>query len=522
MTDKPFKIIIVGGGTAGWLSAAFLSQQLPMMSGRDIQITLVEASDIPTVGVGEATVPSLRETLAACGISEIDFLTSCGATFKHGIKFVNWRQPPKENSGESYFHPFGAPLKVGAVDPLRAWSKLPQDKRGNIADIFSVQSEMAEMGRAPKHIKDRPYDGALSYAYHLDAGKFAEYLKQRFRAQGVKHIIGKVAEVDYNPSTENISALTLDDGTKLTSDLYIDCTGFAARLINSDKQNPYIDKTDVLFVDKAVTTRLPTKGTASINGYTTCTAQSAGWIWDIVLQNRRGVGHVYSSKYISDAQAKTELASYIGQSEDALETRTLNMRIGYQQHQWRGNCVAIGLASGFLEPLESTSIHLIQEGITALIELFPDKACHTSDADEYNRRMDLNFDRVRDFLLLHYVATQRDDSPMWNYFRNMVLPESLQEKIDAWNSRGYILRYEQGVFLPPSWVAVMMGQNLLPRGYDRRTDTMDFNDMFRRLAAIKDQSAIAVQNTPDQAAYLSRIGAMSEAPPLTANNMSPI
>lgn len=435
MTDKPFKIIIVGGGTAGWLSAAFLSQQLPLTSSRDIQITLVEASDIPTVGVGEATVPSLKETLAACGISEIDFLTSCGATFKHGIKFVNWRQPPEKHMGESYFHPFGAPLKVGAVDPLRAWSKLPRDKRGNIADIFSVQSEMAEMGRAPKHLKDRPYDGALSYAYHLDAGKFAEYLKQRFRAQGVKHIIGKVAEVDYNPSTENISALTLDDGTKLTSDLYIDCTGFAARLINSDKQNPFIDKTDVLFVDKAVTTRLPTKGTASINGYTTCTAQSAGWIWDIVLQNRRGVGHVYSSKYISDAQAKTKLASYIGQSEDALETRTLNMRIGYQQHQWRGNCVAIGLASGFLEPLESTGIYLTEMANWALADMLPRFMSGHNPQAQYTDAMVHHYENIVDFLKLHYAISERRDTPFWRDNANPdTWPETLKANLKAWEN----------------------------------------------------------------------------------------
>ena len=435
MTDKPFKIIIVGGGTAGWLSAAFLSQQLPLTSGRDIQITLVEASDIATVGVGEATVPSLRDTLAACGISEIDFLTSCGATFKHGIKFVNWRQPPEENSGESYFHPFGAPLKVGAVDSLRAWSKLPRDKRGNIADIFSVQSEMAEMGRSPKHLKDRPYDGALSYAYHLDAGKFAQYLKQRFRAQGVRHIIGKVAEVDYNPSTEIISALILDDGTKLTSDLYIDCTGFAARLINSDKQNPFIDKTDVLFVDKAVTTRLPTKGIASINGYTTCTAQSAGWIWDIVLQNRRGVGYVYSSKHISDVQAKTELASYIGQSEDALETRTLNMRIGYQQHQWRGNCVAIGLASGFLEPLESTGIYLTEMANWALADMLPRFMSGHNPQAQYTDAMVHHYENIVDFLKLHYAISERRDTPFWRDNTNPdTWPETLKANLKAWEN----------------------------------------------------------------------------------------
>ena len=435
MSAKDFKIIITGGGTAGWLSAAFLSQQLPISSGRNIQITVIEASDIPTVGVGEATVPSLRETLAACGIPEIDFLRSCGATFKHGIKFVNWRETPQDKVGESYFHPFGAPLQVGSVSPLRAWSQLPPETRGNIADLFSVQSEMAETGRAPKHMKDRPYDGALSYAYHLDAGKFAEYLKQRFRAQGVNHIIGKVAKVDVQPDSDNISSLEMEDGTTHSADLYIDCTGFAARLINADKQNEFIDKTDVLFVDRAVTTRLPTKGISSINGYTTCTAQSAGWIWDIVLQNRRGVGHVYSSKHIDDTQAKSELASYLKCDEDELETRKLNMRIGYHQQQWRGNCVAIGLSSGFLEPLESTGIYLTEMANWALVDLLPRFMAGGNPQTQYSQAMSHHYENIVDFLKLHYAISGRRDSDFWRDNANTnSWPDSLKHYLESWKN----------------------------------------------------------------------------------------
>ena len=435
MSAKDFKIIIVGGGTAGWLSAAFLSQQLPISSGRNIQITLIEASDIPTVGVGEATVPSLRETLAACGISEVDFLKSCGATFKHGIKFVNWRKTPQDEVGESYFHPFGAPLQVGSVSPLRAWSKLSPEIRGNIADLFSIQSEMAETGRAPKHMKDRPYDGALSYAYHLDAGKFAEYLKQRFRAQGVNHIIGKVAKVDIQPDSDNIRSLEMEDGTTHSADLYIDCTGFAARLINADKQNEFIDKTDVLFVDRAVTTRLPTKGISSINGYTTCTAQSAGWIWDIVLQNRRGVGHVYSSKYIDDTQAKSELAAYLKCDEDELETRKLNMRIGYHQKQWRGNSVAIGLSSGFLEPLESTGIYLSEMANWALVDLLPRFMAGGNPQAQYSQAMSHHYENIVDFLKLHYAISGRRDSDFWRDNTDLnTWPNTLKHHLESWQN----------------------------------------------------------------------------------------
>lgn len=435
MTDKPFRITIVGGGTAGWLSAAFLSQQLPITSGRKIDITLVEASDIPTVGVGEATVPSLRETLAACGITEIDFLKSCGATFKHGIKFVNWRQSQADNMGEAYFHPFGAPLKVGTIDPIRAWSKLAADQRGEIADIFSVQSEMAEMGRAPKHLKDRPYDGALSYAYHLDAGKFAEYLKQRFRAQGIKHVIGKVAEVRYESGSENIASLVLEDSTSLTADLFIDCTGFAARLINSNKSNTFIDKTGILFVDRAVTTRMETNDINDINGYTTCTAQSAGWIWDIVLQNRRGVGHVYSSKHIDDLQAKKELATYLGIPHHELETRKLDMRIGYHENQWRGNCVAIGLASGFLEPLESTGIYLTEMANWALAEMLPRFMGGHAPQTQFTNVMTHHYENIVDFLKLHYAISERRDSAFWRDNANPdTWPETLKNNLSAWQN----------------------------------------------------------------------------------------
>jgi len=253
----------------------------------------------------------------------------------------------------------------------------------------------------------------LSYAYHLDAGKFAEYLKTRFRAQGVTHVIGKVSKVTKAPGTKNIQSLILENGATHTADFFIDCTGFAARLINADKENTFIDKTDVLFVDSAVTTRLPAQGVQSINGYTSCTAQSAGWIWDIVLQNRRGVGHVYSSKYIDDAEAKTELAAYLSIDEDALETRKLNMRIGYHESQWRGNCVAIGLSSGFLEPLESTGIYLTEMANWALVDLLPRFMTGGNPQTQYTGAMSHHYENIVDFLKLHYAISGRRDTEFW-------------------------------------------------------------------------------------------------------------
>jgi len=321
MSQKPFEIIIVGGGTAGWLTAAFLNRLLPQTLGKEIKITLIEAEDIPTVGVGEATIPSIRQTLEACGIEEHIFLKHCDATFKHGIEFINWRQEPESGVNDSYFHPFGDQIKVKGQDATWQWLRLSHSIRPAYAEAFSVQGEIAKSGFAPKGFRDAPYDGALSYAYHLDAGKLAAFLKDHCKSQGVNHIIRKV--VDVVRDHDVIEKIELENGETCQADLFIDCTGFAARLINSDKKNPFQSKSDTLFVDRAVTTRLPQKEISGINGYTQCTAQRAGWIWDIRLQTRRGVGHVYSSRHMSDEDAKAELAKHVGVQADELDTRQL-------------------------------------------------------------------------------------------------------------------------------------------------------------------------------------------------------
>lgn len=430
--NEPLRIVIVGGGTAGWLTAGFLSTQLPLTVNRPVRVTLVEASDIPTIGVGEATIPSLRTTLAACGLSETDFLKNCDATFKHGIQFVQWRRPPDESPGEAYFHPFGAPLEVAGLNPARQWSRLAVSERGDFGDLFSVQPEMAASGRAPKHVNDRPYDGALAYAYHLDAGKLAEFLKQTFKARGVEQRIAKVTEVAGN-SEGGLAHLTLDDGGRLEADLFIDCTGFAARLINRDGANAFLSKSDELFVDRAVATRVAHRGIEDILGYTRSTAQRSGWIWDIALQQRRGVGHVYSSRYISDEDARADLIAYLGCGPDEVETRTLDMRIGYHREQWRGNCVAIGLSSGFLEPLESTGIYLIEMANWALADMIPRFLSGARPQSRYNEIMTNHYENIADFLKLHYAITARRDTAFWRDNADpRSWPASLAAKLETW------------------------------------------------------------------------------------------
>jgi tryptophan 7-halogenase len=427
------QIAIIGGGTAGWLTAAFLQNQLSHTVGRPVEITLIEAEDIPTVGVGEATIPSIRQTLSACGLEEHVFLKACGATFKQGIEFVNWRSDPALVGPNSYFHPFGDQVMVAGRDPTWQWLQLPQEERGPYAEQFSVQSEVAKAGRSPKSFSDSPYDGALAYAYHLDAGKLAQLLKTTAKGRGVVHKVRKV--VDIVREGANIDAVLLDSGDRIEANLFIDCTGFAARLINADKLNGFKSLSDTLFVDRAVVTRVENESLADVIGYTKSTAQSAGWIWDIALQDRRGVGHVYSSRYIDDDGAKAELAAYLGKSADDLETRRLDMRIGYHDQQWRGNCIAIGLSSGFLEPLESTGIYLIEMANWALLEYIPRFLSGAEPQQSYTRILHQHYANIADFLKMHYCLSTRRDSAFWrDNCDPATIPQTLLDNLAIWES----------------------------------------------------------------------------------------
>ena len=432
-TGNCVSIVIVGGGTAGWLTAAFLQNQLPHTVNRPIEITVIEAEDIPTVGVGEATIPSIRQTLAACGIEEHIFLKNCGATFKHGIEFINWRDDPKECGTNSYFHPFGDQIMVAGRDATWQWMQLPPEQRAPYSEQFSVQAEIARSGQSPKNFRDKPYDGALAYAYHLDAGKLAQFLKTLSKGRGVIHKVQKVVEIGRDG--DDIGAIRLDNDEQIEADLFIDCTGFAARLINSDKQNGFNSLSDTLFVDRAVVTRIENDSLSDVIGYTKSTAQSAGWIWDIALQDRRGVGHVYSSRYIDDDAAKAELAAYVNQPVETLETRRLDMRIGYHDQQWRGNCVAVGLSSGFLEPLESTGIYLIEMANWAMLEFVPRYLGGVAPQASYNRILHNHYDNIADFLKMHYCLSNRRDTAFWRDNCNpATIPQTLQDNLTTWKA----------------------------------------------------------------------------------------
>ncbi len=494
------KICILGGGTAGWMTAAALSNKYNKVG---LEIELVESDQIGTIGVGEATLPHIRFFNQVLGIDEREFMKSTHATFKLGIEFCDWGR-----LGDHYIHPFGDyGFPVDELDFHQLWLRLNADQKVPRMDEYSYPIVAAEKGKFQLPGPDTNKIGSnFGYAYQFDSSLYAKFLRTYCENHGVTRTEGKVTNAERDPETGDVSRIVLDDGRAIAADLYIDCSGFRGVLIEQTLETGYDDWSHWLPCNRAVA--VPSASSGPLLPYTRATARTAGWQWRIPLQHRTGNGHVYWNEYISDDEATEQLMSTL-EGPALADPKQLYFKTGRRRKFWNQNVVCIGLSGGFLEPLESTSIHLIQEGITALIELFPDGAISALDRDEYNERMALNFKRVRDFLLLHYVATQRDDSEMWRYFRNMTLPDSLQEKIEAWLTRGYILKYEFGVFLPPSWIAVMLGQNLVPKGYDPRVDRFSATDLVNQLARIQSDSQRAVEATPDQQTFLMRYGAES-------------
>lgn len=493
-------ICILGGGTAGWMTAAGLSNKF---KGLDIKITLIESDQIGTIGVGEATLPHIRFFNNALGIDEREFMQATRATFKLGIEFCDWGR-----LGDSYIHPFGDYGEaINGVGFHHFWLRLLQNGHKTKLDDYSFPVLAAEAGKFQLPGEDTSQIGSnFGYAYQFDSSLYAKFLRAYCENNGVTRIEGKAVNTALAPDNGFVKSITLESGEILSADFFIDCSGFRGVLIEQALSTGYDDWSEWLPCNRAVAVQCESHGQSL--PYTRATARKAGWQWRIPLQHRTGNGHVYWNEYISDDEAAHQLMSTL-EGPALSEPKQLFFKTGKRKKLWNKNVVAIGLSGGFLEPLESTSIHLIQDGITALIELFPDKACRESDAREYNRRMDLNFDRIRDFLLLHYIATQRDDSEMWRHFQNMTLPASLTEKVQAWTQRGYILRYEQGVFLPPSWIAVMMGQNLMPKAYDRRASLPELSHVQAQLEHIKTQSYRAVESTPDHADFLAGYGALA-------------
>ena len=428
MTDGINQIAIVGGGTAGWLSACVLAARHPCL-----QITLVEAPDIPTIGVGEGTWPTMRETLAAIGISEAEFLTACDASFKQGSRFDGW---VSGGAGDSYYHPFTLPPAGDMRDLLAAWAARDGDEP--FAAAMTAQAAVSAASLAPRQRAMPDYAGALNYAYHLDAGKFAALLASHATQRlGVRRIAAKVVGVRA-AAAGDIAALELEDGASLAADLFVDCSGQAGLLIEGHFGVDWIDRSDVSFNDRALAVQVPTAPDSEVASVTIGTAHEAGWLWDIALPTRRGIGCVYSARHMADGHAEAILRDYVqravpGSDAAALAPRLLKFRTGHRARFWQGNCVAIGLSAGFIEPLEASAIVMIELSLRALADALPmSRQAMELHASRFNERFLYRWDRIVEFLKLHYVLSRRSE-PYWLAQRAAdTIPPRLAENLRLW------------------------------------------------------------------------------------------
>lgn len=491
------RILIVGGGTSGWMSAAYLATQLRAAGG---EVSLVESKNVPIIGVGEATVPPLVGYLRALGMSEEEFMRRAHATYKLGVKFVGWH-----DGTDSFWHPFG-PVG-GSIDGMQLfhfWLKSLRagDEPGDFCS-YSTQATAGDRGRSVRPWNGRsPMHDRGQYAYHLDAHTFAEFLKDEAIARGTRHITDDVVRVDTDERGHIRQVMTREHGP-LTADLYIDCTGFRALLAEGALGDRYVDWSGLLVCDRALAAPRPHDGVLA--PYTKSTALSSGWVWQIPLTHRAGNGYVYSSRYISDDDARREFAAHLKVDPDKLEARILPMKVGCREHFWRGNCIAVGLASGFVEPLESTGIFLVQRAVALLMTYFPDTAFAPDLIRRYNERMRTTYEEVRDFILAHYVLSRRDDSPFWRDYRAMELPESLRATLAMYRDTGVVEPVQYAVFPEASWYAILAGQRCLPRTYHAGADLSDFGKVRAIMRAIREQNAQLCATLPSHEQYIAAL-----------------
>ncbi|MEM6627336.1 MAG: tryptophan halogenase family protein [Pseudomonadota bacterium] len=418
------RVLVVGGGSAGWITAAYLDAVLNGKTAKAVDITVIESPDIGRIGVGEATVPSVRDTMASIGADERTFMKAADATFKQAIKFVNWL----DGAGEHYYHPFDRRQK-GRLDRsgLR-W--MTSDRSTPFAHTVSAQPWLADDGRSAKPKGAQDYQSPLSYAYHMDAEKTAGFLCDLAVGRGVKHVLDLVVDVEMAPHGD-IAAVKTKSGERLEADLFIDCTGFRALLIEGALKAGYEDYSDYLMCDRAVAMRVPYDAhwPGARKAYTTATALSSGWCWDIGLASRRGVGYVYSSRFIDDDAAEAELRAFEGPHSDDIAARTLKFRTGRRIQPWTRNCVAIGLSSGFIEPLESTGLFLVELSAATLAEYFPFGGEMQPLADRFNAIIDQRYEEILDFVVLHYCITRRTDTAFW---REVSKPNRIPDRLASW------------------------------------------------------------------------------------------
>lgn len=500
MTDSINKVIIVGGGTAGWLTANILASQLSNKDELGIEICLVESPNIPTIGVGEGTVPTMRQTLKMIGINENEFITECDATFKQSINFVDWLYKPEKNKNHAYQHLFHYPARPG-FDITPYWL-LDYQTTIKYEDLVSAQGQACRLGLGPKKITNKEFDSVLDYAYHLDAAKFSKLLTTHGTTKhGIKHILSEVIAVNKAPSGDILS-ITTDTAGVIEGDLFIDCTGFACLLLGKALGVEFEDKNDVLFVDNAVTMQVPySDANSPIASSTISTAHEAGWTWDIGLTQRRGTGYVYSSQYTNHDRAEQILRDYIGPASEQLECRKIPMRIGYREEFWRNNCIAIGLSAGFLEPLEATAILLIEATAKMLVDQFPaNKQAIPHSAKILNKTTRYGWDRVIDFIKLHYFLSRRTDSQFWiDNTDPKTAPDSLLDKLESWRYRApaesdFFSKYE--VFQLENYQYVLYGMDFQTNLVDTKNRYFKHSSAEKFYQNMSKHTDILLKNLP--------------------------
>lgn len=500
---QPLKtILIAGGGSAGWMTAALCSRLFHGL----YEIVLVESEEIGTVGVGEATIPAIKKFNELLGLDEDDFLRKTQGSFKLGIQFKNWWR-----QGESYLHGFGViGQDLGWLRCHQYWLRMRELGRAGDFDNLSINNAMAlsnKFMRARADMAESPI-GHIAHAFHFDAGLYAKHLSTYAQARGVKRREGKIVDVTLRAEDGFVQSVTMDDGEVIAADLFVDCSGFRGLIIEQALKTGYEDWTHWLPCDRAVA--VPCDRSAHFTPYTRSTAHSAGWQWRIPLQHRTGNGHVYSSQYIDDDEAERVLLSNLDGAQRADPLR-IRFKTGKRKKIWNKNCVAIGLASGFLEPLESTSLHLIQSAVIRMVRLLPDAGFDQATIDEFNRQTDFEYERIRDFIILHYKATERDDSPFWRYCRDMEIPATLQRKMDLFRANGRVFREDDELFTEESWIQVFLGQGVIPRAYDPLVHVQSDDEIARFLGNIETVIGKCLNVMPSHAEFVAHA---CQAPPL--------
>ncbi len=462
------------------------------------------STEIGIVGVGEATVPHIRFFNNTLGLDETDFMRKTQATIKMGIKFANWGR-----LGDAYIHPFGEfGRKVSDIDFHHYWLKLRQ--LGDPTELFdySLPAVAAQRGRFTLPRRDQSIFATYGYAYHFDTNLYGPYLRAYAEARGVRRSEGKVIDVTLNGETGFVESVTMESGEVIKADLFVDCSGFRGLIIEQKLHAGYHDWSNFVPANRALA--CSTEWVGEPAPYTSATALEAGWQWRIPLQHRDGNGYVYSSEFLSDDEAASRFLGNLP-GKPISDPIFLRFTGGRRKKTWIRNCVSVGLAGGFIEPLESTSLYLTQQAITALIENFPTEDFEAANIDEVNRVMELEYERVRDFIALHYHATERDDTPLWNYVRNMPIPETLAYRLRLWRERGHLPYYKDGMFLPASWYAVCVGQRIVPRRYDPRVDHRSVDEVRELLRNVRAAVHAAADSMPSHQAFLDGSGSAISA-----------